>query len=185
MSKIYTTDNVKRIIAEYASGSVGVLAPLYSVYVGLPFSDAADAKLFIADLERDIAYDPDPYISTMDYTPSDRIIGCFNAICDDKVAEKLSCILSDVNGSDVENYFRWHAGDVVKRAESILGDEKAFAAIFFDLRTYAENGERRVVCALSWYIYALLSYRGYICAPENSLLLRRVNCRPWGLKFFR
>ncbi len=184
--KIYDTQDVKEIIEKYETqGKDDDIAALCEVYTLFPNKFGDDFGNLVAEIKRDLKYDPNPYISTMDYTPSDRVVGAFNKLCCKDTAKKISAVIPcKDNALMLENYFRWHAGEVVRKVFDLLGDDAEFRSVFSELKKYAEYGEYRAVCALSWYVYALLVKHGYVTATENGLLLRRVNCRPWGLKFY-
>lgn len=186
MNKIFGTDDVRRILAEFdKNAETGIIRDLYDVYSFMPVYDKMHVSAFAEALGNDLAYVPDPLISTMDYSPSDRLVNSLTGVIGSVATDAVSSILPvGTDPQTTEDYFRWHAGEAVRKlCEALLKNDKTTTPTD-ELRACAEQGEYRPICSLSWYLYALYVKRGIITPTNFGLLLRRVNCRPWGIKFF-
>ncbi len=162
--KIYTTGDVKKLLARADSAAFHALLKAY----GVPSVQTHEAA---AILERDIAYDPNPYISTMDYRPEDRLAAEVHPLWTDALTRELADRCADVLGTKhAEDFFRWNRSEVCRRIFEAAG--------ICGITLPAEPVLPSFYCP---YAFSRLYGAGYTDAG-SGVLLRRTNCRPWGFK---
>lgn len=172
--KEYTAETIEKTIAA-RDRAQHALRELLRSYMGIR-SDGSEypEEDGVRALIRDIRYDPDPYISTMDYTPADRAASLVHPLWTEEMTKRLSDISGDLLADDIraENIFRWNRTEIY----SLIMRAADASAVSLP-EVYMPD-------ALSFYCpYAFARlYMSGATGAGSGVLLRRVNCRPWGIK---
>ena len=159
----YTADSIKELLKDTSSAEFLRLADAYDGKY-LPHGDAAER------LRRDLDYDPSPYISTLDYKPEDRIASIVHPLWSDELTHCLYGRLAGMIGKGRdEDLFRWNRAFVC---------DNIIAA--------AKDAEVRLPSDVMPSFYCPYSfsrlYMSGLVTAQSGILLRRTNCRPWGIK---
>lgn len=172
--KEYTSENVKEILS--GKGGETALAELLSAYSDNCAVECENGEeSVLTALRRDLAYDPDPYISTMDLKPEDRIASRVHPQWTDELTEALAGVCGELlsgDGARAENFFRWNRNAAFSAV--ISAAKKTGIAL-----SCTEQPER--LSFFCPYAFSRLYMAGYV-ERGSGILLRRVNCRPWGIK---
>ena len=160
----YTESTIKELLENTSSAEYMKLADAYDGKY-LPHGDTAER------LRRDLDYDPSPYISTLDYKPEDRLAGVIHPLWSDELTRCLYDRLMGItgNGRD-EDLIRWNRAFIcdnifaaAKEAGVLLPNDDVMPSFY---------------CP---YSFSRLYMSGLVKA-QSGILLRRTNCRPWGIK---
>lgn len=163
-------------MTEYTESRIKELLEIASSDEFLQLADAYDGKyLSHADtaerLRRDLEYDPSPYISTMDYRPEDRLAGVVHPLWSDALTLCLHDRLIGMTGKGRdEDLFRWNRALICDNIFAAAGDVGVLLPECDVLPSF--------YCP---YAFSRLHMGGLVTA-QSGILLRRTNCRPWGIK---
>lgn len=166
-----TAEYVKSVLNEARGGVAGERATaLAREYCGFSPEDGEAAfERAMSALRYDLRYDPDPFISTLNYTPADALASRIAPLWTNEITLRLAALA--VPQADAENFFRWHrmrAYDMIINA----------AGADIPIPPAGEEGTLDFLCP---FAYSSL-YMGGLVDAGSGILLRRVNCRPWGIK---
>lgn len=170
---MYTTEKIKELISDIDLTPENELCKAIYAYTGI-LSSRGDQSFYAAltAMKSDLTYDPDPHISTLDFKPEDRLAGVVSFLWTDKLTDELhNLCLSEISGEYAEEYFRWHRYDVMQYIER-AADNYSIAL-----------PDKNMLSFYCPYAFAKLYMAGKVSAGKG-VLLRRVNCRPWGIKPF-
>lgn len=168
---MFTTEKIKDLVNNIdLTPGKGLCKAIYEYSGILSDNDKHPLYEVLSALRNDLLYDPDPFISTLDYKPEDRLAGIVSGLWTDELTDELhNLCTSEINGGHAEDFFRWHRYDAMKRIECAADKCKISLP------------EKTMLSFYCPYAFARLYMAGFTDAG-SGVLLRRVNCRPWGIK---
>lgn len=166
-----TAEYVKSVLNEARGGVTDErMTALAREYCGFhPEDGEAALQRAVSALSRDLRYEPNPFISTLNYTPADALASRIAPLWTDEITHRLAALAAPL--SDAENFFRWHRMSAYDMILNAAGAE-------IPLPPAREEGALDFLCP---FAYSSLYMGGFVGAG-SGILLRRVNCRPWGIK---